>query len=277
MIKNILVGKASVTLLKNFVFFGVRRQKIILRLKKSQVLAKKLQADPCTDFYEYACGNYGLSRELPPNKPLRHTIIDTQTLLHKQIKKLLEDPSKKEDKTWDKLAKDYYAKCLDEDALTENGKPAIRQLLRKLGGWPVLESKNWHEFEVGWEEYTAIVLNKTGVTAIIFELTVSHDPSNSSKTVLELDQPKFGIGSRWPYMGGINDSMVRNYTELMIQTAIRLGAKEENARAEMLEAAELEVKLVDFSSDDTLRRDPDRSNNPFQLWQLKQQFPFVSF
>ena len=236
-----------------------------------------MQADPCVDFYEYACGNYALTRELPPSKPLRHTIIDTQTLLHKQIKKLLEEPSKKEDKPWDKLAKDYYAKCLDEDALVENGKPALRSLLRKIGGWPVLEGRNWHEFEMSWEEYVAVVLNKTGVTAIIFELTVSHDPNNSSKTVLELDQPKFGIGSRWPYMGGINDSMVQNYTELMIQTAIRLGAKEEDARAEMLEAAELEVKLVDFSSDDTVRRDPDRSNNPFQLWQLKQQFPFVDF
>uniref|UniRef100_A0A914YNY2 Peptidase M13 N-terminal domain-containing protein n=1 Tax=Panagrolaimus superbus TaxID=310955 RepID=A0A914YNY2_9BILA len=207
----------------------------------------------------------------------RHTIIDTQTLLHKQIKQILEAPIAKADKPWDKLAKDYYAKCLNEDALVLDGKTSIRTLLRKIGGWPVLEGNKWNEFEVGWEEYTAIVLNKTGVTAILFELTVSHDPNNSSKTVLEMDQPKFGIGSRWPYTGGINDSMVRNYTELMIQTAIRLGANETTVRAEMLEAVELEIKLVDYSSDETIRRDPDRSNNPYQLWQLKQHFPYIDF
>ena len=207
---------------------------------------------------------------------MRHTIIDTQTLLHKQIKQILEAPITKTDKPWDKLAKDYYAKCLNEEALVEDGKPSIRSLLRKIGGWPILEGKNWLEFDFGWEEYTAIVLNRTGVTAILFELTVSHDPNNSSKTVLEMDQPKFGIGSRWPYTGGINDSMVKNYTELMIQTAVRMGANESEARVAMLEAVELEIKLVEYSSDETVRRDPDRSNNPFQLWQLKQHFPYVS-
>lgn len=44
----------------------------------------------------------------------------------------------------------------------------------------------------------------------------------------------------------------------------------------MLEAVQFEIKLVDFSSDDTIRRDPDRSNNPFQLWQLRKMFPLVS-
>uniref|UniRef100_A0A7E4ZZ96 Neprilysin n=1 Tax=Panagrellus redivivus TaxID=6233 RepID=A0A7E4ZZ96_PANRE len=235
------------------------------------------KADPCDDFYEYACGNYGLTRELPPTKPLRHTIIDTQSLLHKQIKKVLEAPPSPSDKSWDKLAKDYYQKCLDEDGLAVNGKAAVRSLLQRIGGWPVLQGRNWREFNYGWEEYTAIVLNRTTVNAVLFELTVSHDPSNSSRTVLEFDQPKFGIGSRWPYMGGLNDSMVQNYTEHMVQTAIRMGASEADARAEMLEATELEIKLVDFSSDETQRRDPERSNNPYQLWQLKDQFPFIDF
>lgn len=70
--------------------------------------------------------------------------------------------------------------------------------------------------------------------------------------------------------------MVQNYTELMSQIAIRLGADETQARNDMIEATELEIKLVGFSADETLRRDPERSNNPFQLWQLKQLFPHVS-
>lgn len=163
------------------------------------------------------------------------------------------------------------------------------KLLDSFGGWPVLTNESgWKEFDYNWETYMAEVLNKTGITAILFEISVSHDPNNSSVTVVEvrlaaelevhsfqLDQPKFGIGARWPYINGINDSMVQNYTELMTQIAIRLGADEEQAQNDMLEATEFEVKLVGFSADETLRRDPERSNNPFQLWQLKQQFPKV--
>ncbi|KAH7725122.1 Protein NEP-21 a [Aphelenchoides avenae] len=235
------------------------------------------KVNPCEDFYGYACGNYGLTRELPANKPLRHTIIDAQALLHKQIRSTLEAPAGEQDKPWDRLAKDYYKKCLDEDELAASGKDAIISLLDQVGGWPVLEGRNWTAFDDRWEEYIADVLNKTGVSAVLLELTISHDPNNSSKTSIELDQPKFGIGSRWPYMGGINETMVQNYTELMIRTAVSLGADEAAARREMLEAVQFEIKLVDFSSDDTIRRDPDRSNNPFQLWQLRKMFPLIDF
>ncbi|VDM34795.1 unnamed protein product [Toxocara canis] len=42
----------------------------------------------------------------------------------------------------------------------------------------------------------------------------------------------------------------------------------------MRETMEFELKLVNFSADEMIRRDPDRSNNPFQLWQLRDMFPY---
>lgn len=44
----------------------------------------------------------------------------------------------------------------------------------------------------------------------------------------------------------------------------------------MQEAMELELKLVNFSAEEMVRRDPERGNNRFQLWQLKEHFPHVS-
>uniref|UniRef100_A0A0N5AXE2 Neprilysin n=1 Tax=Syphacia muris TaxID=451379 RepID=A0A0N5AXE2_9BILA len=233
--------------------------------------------DPCEDFYEYACGNYGLDRYLSANKPLRHTLTDMQNRLNKQVKLLLESPIKRTDKPWNRLAKRYYQQCIQEDDLEKTGDITVKEVLKELGGWPVLEGENWTEWTVSWEEQLARVMNKTGINAVILELSVSHDPRNSSKSLIELDQPKWGIGSRWPYLTGPHDPTLLNYTSLMIATAVNLGADPVTAERDMKDAIDFEVRLVNFSTDDQSRRDPDHTNNPYQLWQLRELFPHINF
>ncbi|CAD6193486.1 unnamed protein product [Caenorhabditis auriculariae] len=235
------------------------------------------KVDPCDDFYEFACGNYGLNRNLPANKPLRHTISDVQSRLNKQVKTILQTPISSTDSTWDKLAKGYYQKCLDEEELERNGLQAMKEIVDRIGGWPTLQGDSWKEWRHSWEEQLALVLNRTGVNAVILEMAVTHDPSNSTKSVIELDQPKWGAGSRYPYLSGTDDPMLKNYTTLMKLTAIAMGADPVTAERDMTEAMEFELKLVNFSADDMIRRDPERGNNRQQMWQLKSLFPFIDF
>lgn len=45
----------------------------------------------------------------------------------------------------------------------------------------------------------------------------------------------------------------------------------------MKKAVEFELRLVNFSADEMSRRNPERGNNRFQIWQLGNLFPHVNF
>ncbi|VDK30069.1 unnamed protein product [Gongylonema pulchrum] len=187
----------------------------------------------------------------------------------------MQAPLTQNDRPWDRLAKQYYQKCVDEEDLEATGVESVQKLLQQLGGWPVLESYEWKAWNHSWERQLAHVMNRTGVNAMILELAVSHDPLNSSKSIIEIDQPKWGVGSRWPYLAGIHDPIIQNYTSLMIQTAMNIGADRANAEYDMRQAIEFELRLVNFSADEMTRRDPERSNNRYQLWQLHDVYPHI--
>ncbi|VDO17272.1 unnamed protein product, partial [Haemonchus placei] len=93
---------------------------------------------------------------------------------------------------WDRLAKGYYQKCLDEEELERTGLTAIREIVDWVGGWPTLQGKfvfqgtNWKEWDYSWEQQLALLMNRTGVNAVILELAVTHDPANSTNTVIEV-------------------------------------------------------------------------------------------
>ncbi|VDM80869.1 unnamed protein product [Strongylus vulgaris] len=127
------------------------------------------------------------------------------------------------------------------DELERTGLIAVKEIVNRVGGWPVLEGSNWKEWDYTWEEQLARVLNRSG-----------------------LDQPKWGVGSRWPYLMGPDDPMLKNYTHLMTLTAKALGAEPKLAEKEMYEAMELELKLHILSTT------PKRIIANYITWRLVQ-------
>ena len=74
-------------------------------------------------------------------------IIDDE--LEEQLRDILEANDTTDDSIVFKQAKDQYMACMDLAKLEEIGLQPLKDMLKKFGGWPVLED-NWDESNFKW-------------------------------------------------------------------------------------------------------------------------------
>ena len=108
-----------------------------------------LNADPCEDFYQYACGGFEERVRIPDDQSSRSQFAIIDDELEEQLRDILEANDTSDDSIVFKQAKDQYMACMDLDKLEEIGLEPLKLILKELGGWPVLED-NWDESSFKW-------------------------------------------------------------------------------------------------------------------------------
>ncbi len=91
-------------------------------------------ADPCADFYQYACGNWKKLHPIPSDSPYSDQFYNLEQYNRQVLRAILEkaavdDPSR--DATARKIG-DYYASCMDEEAVHEKGMAALQPELDRI-------------------------------------------------------------------------------------------------------------------------------------------------
>src|SRR6516162_8431340 len=93
-------------------------------------------ADPCQDFYQYACGTWLKNNPIPPDQSAwgRFTELRerNQTILRGILEKQSADnPSRS---AVDQKIGDYYASCMDETAIEAKGTAPLKPYMDKISG-----------------------------------------------------------------------------------------------------------------------------------------------
>ena len=74
--------------------------------------------DPCTDFYQFACGGWIAKNPVPPDRRSYGRFAELQERNFTILRRILETPNATGDR---KRAADFYAACMDEPAIEAAG------------------------------------------------------------------------------------------------------------------------------------------------------------
>jgi putative endopeptidase len=227
-------------------------------------------ADPCVDFYQFACGGWRAKNPLPPDKARYNRYEEMAELNLTRLRTLLEaaaQPGVKHEGIQQR-AGDYYAACLDESQVKRRKAEPIAVYLSRIASL-----KNKRAMLT-----LAAQLDDEGMP-MMFTFGSAPDRHNSSMEVAELDQGGLSLPDRDYYLktdaqsAEQREEYKRHVAKMFSFTGVSESAGKSNAEIVL----RLETELAKASMDRTARRSPENLDHKMALRDFNALAPNLYF
>ena len=201
-------------------------------------------ADPCTDFFAYACGGFVNTAKIPADRSSWGAIAIVSQDNEEFLKKVLEGAAAKQsgDPVLDKIGT-YYAACMDEGTIEKAGTAPIQPYLDTIAKQEPIAA--------------TIALQADGITPF-FGLGPQQDFADATKVIAGLDQAGLGLPDRKYYLENAGSmkktrAVYLAHVERMFALAGWPAPKAKKAAADVMR---LETQLAKWQQDEVERRNP---------------------
>jgi putative endopeptidase len=226
--------------------------------------------DPCVNFYQYACGGWVKQNPIPQDESAYgrfSQLMDENQLVLKAILEKAAAGGSERSPNEQKIG-DYYASCMNVEAVNEAGLKPLQPLLDRIAA---LSSK---------EELPALTayLDGIGVTAL-FSFGSQQDYKDATQQIAMVDQTDLGLPEKGYYERKDDKSVeLRNqYVAHVTRIFALLGETKEQAAKDAETVLKLETALAGYSLSNVERRDPASLYHMMNLAKFDSSTPSFNF
>ena len=223
-------------------------------------------ADPCVDFYQFACGGWLQSNQIPGDRARWGRIPELDERNKIAVQALLDEDAKVGADALTKKLGDFYASCTNEGAIEKAGMSVLKPALDKIA--KVHDAATW---------LAALAeLHRLGVAAV-WSTRSGADAKDSKTEITQLDSDGLGLPDRDYYLKPELAKKVeayRSHVQRMLVLAGTPAAKAEDAAATVLA---IETELAKVTKTRVERRNPVDAYNPTDGAALAKQVKSVDW
>jgi putative endopeptidase len=237
-------------------------------IKSLDLSAIDKTADPCTDFYQYACGNWVKDNPIPSDQTTwarSFSILNERNryLLWQELSSAAAHPTSKLEKQYG----DYYGACFDTGLIEQKGLTPLEPELKRIAA---LKDKR----KLG--ELMGELEGEAGA-APLYNFGVGVDDKDSSKQIVQIYQGGLSLPDRDYYLVPHYEEIRKQYVDHVTKMLTLAGDKPEDAAKEAAAVMEIETALAKASMTRTEMRDPDKTYNIFTLTDFERLAPNYDF